>query len=159
LPFQAKSFDLVCAFDVIEHIDDGEPALQEIYRVLKPDGSMIITVPALMSLWSQHDDVNHHYLRYTKTTLRNATRKFFKEKYCSYYNCLLFPVIATQRYLAKIFPFQFKKEGAGSDFSLKLPSFFEESLFWFFQSERHLIKYHIRLPVGVSILYEGRPEK
>ena len=76
LPFKNNTYDLICAFDVIEHIEDHEKALDEIYRVLRPHGKYFLTVPAFQSLWSNHDVVNHHYRRYTKKKFGKGKRIF-----------------------------------------------------------------------------------
>ena len=70
LAFSDDTFDLVCAFDVIEHVEDDTLAVSEMRRVCKPGGVMCVTVPAFMFLWSEHDVVNHHFRRYTSPILR-----------------------------------------------------------------------------------------
>lgn len=69
LPFANASFDVVCALDVIEHIPQEKNVLQEIERVLRPDGIGIITVPAHQWLWSYHDELLGHQRRYDKKSL------------------------------------------------------------------------------------------
>lgn len=59
-----EHFDLVGAFDVIEHIDDDEAALGALYRAIKPGGGLLITVPQHMILWSPLDDEAGHKRRY-----------------------------------------------------------------------------------------------
>lgn len=65
LPFDSDIFDTICILDVLEHVDDGK-AINEIRRVLKPNGRVIITVPAFSWLWSKWDEILHHKRRYTK---------------------------------------------------------------------------------------------
>ena len=60
----------VSMFDVLEHLDSRHDVLQEIHRILKPGGHLVITVPALSMLWSQHDVELGHRVRYSKTALR-----------------------------------------------------------------------------------------
>lgn len=67
-----RMYDVVLLLDVLEHIEDDDAALAKIFDLLKPGGILILTVPALPSLWSVHDDVNLHYRRYTKESLRSA---------------------------------------------------------------------------------------
>ena len=52
LPFENDYFDLVCAFDVIEHVDDDHLAIREMSRVAKNNATIFITVPAFKFLWS-----------------------------------------------------------------------------------------------------------
>lgn len=73
LPWEADSFDLVTCMDVIEHTPDDRRTLAELRRVCKPGGWLFLTVPAYQSLWSVHDEVNHHYRRYDRRMLREAS--------------------------------------------------------------------------------------
>ena len=65
-----RHYDLVGAFDVIEHIDDDRAAMASIARRLKPGGKFVMTVPAHQWMWSAHDVANHHQRRYSKAALR-----------------------------------------------------------------------------------------
>jgi SAM-dependent methyltransferase len=67
-----KRFDLITALDVIEHIDDDRAALARIAELLAPKGRVLLTVPAFTALWDRHDEINHHFRRYTKFSLRAA---------------------------------------------------------------------------------------
>lgn len=69
LPFADKSYDIVGAFDVLEHIEDHRGALLEWKRVLTDDGAVVLTVPAYQWLWSEHDVSLHHKRRYTMRSL------------------------------------------------------------------------------------------
>jgi SAM-dependent methyltransferase len=66
LPFADGVFDVVAAFDVIEHCDPEAVALAEVARVLAPGGRFLMSVPAYQWAWSYHDDWNHHHRRYTR---------------------------------------------------------------------------------------------
>jgi SAM-dependent methyltransferase len=72
LPWSAESFDLITCLDVIEHTPDDRVALAELRRVCRPGGHLLVTVPAYPRLWSVHDEVNHHYRRYSRVALRAA---------------------------------------------------------------------------------------
>ena len=74
LPFADGSFDVVAAFDVIEHCDPEATALAEIQRVLAPGGRLLMSVPAYNWAWTGHDDLNHHYRRYTRRRAVEAVR-------------------------------------------------------------------------------------
>ncbi|HEV7301015.1 MAG TPA: class I SAM-dependent methyltransferase [Tepidisphaeraceae bacterium] len=88
------TFDLITLCDVVEHVEHEEPAIEAVYRALRPGGIVLVTVPALMSLWGPHDVVNHHYRRYTKRTLR---RLFDGHRWqtlsSTYFSSLLLPMI------------------------------------------------------------------
>lgn len=74
LPFASGSLDLVCAFDVLEHLDDEHVALAEWHRVLAPGGILILSVPAYPSLYSTNDRLSHHRRRYRRGPLERGLR-------------------------------------------------------------------------------------
>jgi len=67
-------FDLITALDVVEHIEDDSWAVAEMVKMLRPGGRLLLTVPAFMSLWDRHDEINHHHQRYTLRTLAALIR-------------------------------------------------------------------------------------
>lgn len=69
LPLPDASFDLLVAFDVLEHIEEDHQAAAEIARVLRPGGTALIAVPCDMALWSQHDVNVGHVRRYHRDEL------------------------------------------------------------------------------------------
>ena len=69
------SYDLILMLDVLEHLDNPVGALRRALDLLMPAGLVIITVPAFMVLWTNHDVVNHHRTRYTKNTLRSVAQQ------------------------------------------------------------------------------------
>jgi SAM-dependent methyltransferase len=97
IPYNEK-FDLICMFDVLEHIQDDKKALTKIAGLLKPAGTLIITVPAYSWLYGAHDKILHHFRRYSKNTL-NETINYsdLKVLKSSYFNTLLFPLIILAR--------------------------------------------------------------
>lgn len=72
LPFGDATFDVVGAFDVLEHCSPEQAAVTEMLRVLKPGGRLLMSVPAYQWAWSDFDDRNGHYRRYTRARLRAA---------------------------------------------------------------------------------------
>jgi SAM-dependent methyltransferase len=64
LPFAAGAFDLVCALDIIEHVDDEDGALSELSRVTRTDGVLMISTPLHPSRWTPFDDLVGHKRRY-----------------------------------------------------------------------------------------------
>jgi SAM-dependent methyltransferase len=66
LPFADASFEVVSAFDVIEHCEPEADALRELHRVLEPGGRLLASVPAYQWAWSDHDVANGHHRRYTR---------------------------------------------------------------------------------------------
>ncbi|MDB4970867.1 MAG: Methyltransferase type 11 [Myxococcales bacterium] len=98
LPFADGSFDVVCALDILEHLDDDVAAARELYRVCKPDGHVIAYVPAFQLLWGYNDDYSHHKRRYKKTQLAGVlTRAGFDVTESGYFNAVLFlPTLAAR---------------------------------------------------------------
>jgi SAM-dependent methyltransferase len=96
LPWPDESFDLITCLDVIEHTADDGIALRELLRVRKPGGWLLVTVPAYQALWSAHDEANHHYRRYSRRTLRDASvgSGWIVERMTSFNTVLLPPAAA-----------------------------------------------------------------
>lgn len=69
LPFGDREFDLVCAFDVIEHAQDDQRVFGEVSRVLKDDGVLVFSVPLHAALWTEFDDIVGHARRYEPSDL------------------------------------------------------------------------------------------
>jgi SAM-dependent methyltransferase len=95
LPYEDGSFELVTALDVIEHLDDDVAGLREMRRVLRPDGRILLFVPAFMFLWGVQDDVSNHRRRYTLPGLLKAVDEAgFSVEWASYANISFFlPVL------------------------------------------------------------------
>ncbi len=64
LPFADGTFDLVCALDIIEHVDDDDGALAELARVVRSGGLLLISTPLHPVLWNSFDDFVGHKRRY-----------------------------------------------------------------------------------------------
>ncbi|MFL5862173.1 MAG: class I SAM-dependent methyltransferase [Solirubrobacteraceae bacterium] len=98
LPWDDETFDLVTCLDVIEHVPDDAAALAEIRRVCRPGGWLLITVPAYQALWSRHDEANHHYRRYSRSSLRVAARAggWQVQRVTSFNSLLLAPAAAVR---------------------------------------------------------------
>lgn len=113
--FAANSFDLITALDVIEHTKDDSKSLEELYRILKPGGYIIITVPAYEALWSQWDVVLQHYRRYSREGLIKLLKdkKFEILKLSYMYSFALLPVIVVRFFKNRLY-----KDNYPSDFSV-----------------------------------------
>jgi SAM-dependent methyltransferase len=69
LPFADAAFDLVCAFDIVEHVDDDEAALAELARVAAPGAAFLLSVPLHEAAWTAFDDFVGHRRRYEPAAL------------------------------------------------------------------------------------------
>lgn len=155
LPFEDKSFDLVCAFDVIEHVEDDQLAVSEMKRVVKDNGIIFITIPAFMSLWSHHDVINHHFRRYKLPQIESLFNKVAdgKKVFTSYFNFFLFPPIYAVRTLSNWLKSGKNRPGSGSDFEAFKPGVMNNLLYRLMHSESKFLNRNIKLPFGVSLLY------
>ncbi|MFM2395258.1 MAG: hypothetical protein RLZZ546_3241 [Bacteroidota bacterium] len=157
LPFEDQSFDIVCAFDVIEHIEDDLQALKEAFRVLKTNGKLYITVPMYMSLWSDHDVINHHYRRYSSKGLTDVVLKSgFEIRYKSFFNSILFPPIFLVRLLSSL---RKKKQGdlPKSDFDgVNTNKFINQLLLQVLKIERRMLSLGLQFGFGVSKMIVGK---
>jgi SAM-dependent methyltransferase len=70
LPYADGSFDLVAAFDVIEHVENDRQVFVELSRVLKPDGVLLFSVPLHPAHWNEFDAVVGHARRYRPAELQ-----------------------------------------------------------------------------------------
>lgn len=146
LPYEENSFDMVCLFDVLEHVEEDNAALKELRRVVKPGGYIFMTAPAYQFLWSGHDVVNQHKRRYTRKELNEkAAAAGFTPFYSSYFNSLLFLPVAAMRGIKNLF----KRKDPLGDFSTPAGPL-NKFLIALFKSEISLL-YPRRLPFGVSV--------
>ena len=90
-------------FDVLEHLEDREGMLKEIYRVLKPGGRLYLTLPALQSLWSTYDEIDGHQLRYDRKAAREEVESAgFRIEYNRFFFLISLPVL----FLVRVVPYR-----------------------------------------------------
>ena len=151
LPFAAESFDVITAVDTLEHIADDVGALREWERVLRPDGRLLIFVPAHRWLWSLQDEVSGHQRRYTARTLRRAIDAAgLQVDRMTYVSTLLFPVIFVGRLWLKVLR-RFREITTENDLH---PAWSNTILRRIFRIEIGLL-HRVNLPFGASILCEA----
>lgn len=139
-----RHYDLIGAFDVIEHIQDDRGALESIAKKLKPGGTLLMTVPAHQWMWSSHDVLNHHKRRYSKGSLKRLIDGSpLKLRKVGYFNSLLFPVAVAQRMASKL------RGNEDADLALP-PAPLNSALEAVFASERHLVG-RLPFPPGLSL--------
>ncbi|MGB7820266.1 MAG: methyltransferase domain-containing protein [Ornithinibacter sp.] len=103
LPFADGTFDAVAAFDVIEHCDPERLALDEVHRVLRPGGRLVMSVPAYTWAWSDFDEANGHHRRYTRRRAASAVRRSgFTVDRATYGFASVFPAFAAERLVRKL---------------------------------------------------------
>jgi SAM-dependent methyltransferase len=156
LPFEDGSFDLVTALDVVEHLDDDLAALREFRRVLRPGGTLLVTVPAHPFLWGDQDEVNLHKRRYLAPQLRDRLAGAgFEVLRVTYINAFMFPPIAAVRMLRRLEHRLRPRTAAQSDFRYPAPRPVNFLLGWIFGIEAPIVR-RVDIPFGVSILAVGR---
>jgi SAM-dependent methyltransferase len=150
LPYEDGKFDLVTAFDVVEHMDDDVAGLREMRRVLTPGGRILLFVPTFMWLWGVQDEVSNHRRRYTLPELRRVVREAgFEIERTTYANITFLPPIFLVRILMRITGIRTETEN-----SINVPAF--NRLFGaLLGAERHVLRY-LNIPVGVSGLCVAR---
>lgn len=103
LPFQNDRFDAILGLDVFEHIEDHHRAFDEAFRVLKPGGFLILSVPAFASLWGPHDVALHHFRRYRKQEMGHILESVgFSISKLSYSVFFMFPAVVGVRAIEKL---------------------------------------------------------
>jgi SAM-dependent methyltransferase len=139
-----RHYDLIGAFDVIEHIDDVHAALASIAAKLKPGGKFVMAVPAHQWMWSAHDVVNHHKRRYSKRSLKALVEGSpMRLDRIGYFNSLLFPLALAERAASRL--------RGKEDADVKLPPApLNIALERIFAAERYLAG-RLPLPVGLSL--------
>jgi SAM-dependent methyltransferase len=149
LPFERESFDVITALDVLEHLEDDVGTIDDLYRLLKPGGVLLVTVPAFMFLWGTHDEVNEHKRRYTARQLTGRLVKSgFQPSRTTYFNTLLFPPIAAVRLVRR---FRRSRTRRASDLGVTPRGVVDIVLARVFAFEAVLLR-HVDLPFGVSVL-------
>lgn len=103
LPYDDGAFDLVTAFDVVEHLDDDLGGLKELRRVLRPGGRVLLIVPTFMFLWGIQDDVSNHRRRYRLPEFKRLLIEAgFEIERATYANITFFLPILLVRKLMKL---------------------------------------------------------
>jgi len=155
IPFRSETFDLVFSFDVLPQVPlkMDEPAIREMYRVLKPNGYLFVRGAAFEWLRSSHDEELHTMHRFSRPELvEKLTRAGFEVEWSSYANGFLFPVILLRRFL--------KHAGIGKGTDVRpLP----RGLGWLDSIFRNLLSREARwfkagrtLPFGLSVVCWAR---
>ena len=143
IPFD-KKFDLICMFDVLEHIEEDFETIEILRTYLKDDGIMLITVPAYQWLYGTHDKFLHHKRRYMLNNLLPIFKEF-KILKKSYFNTFLFPLVVLSRIIDKL---STNKTSMGYATPSKI---INKILFLVFKSEKYFLK-SLSFPFGSSII-------
>lgn len=145
IPYRDE-FDVVGAFDVVEHIQEDEAVLAQIHAALKPGGHLLLTVPQHQWLWSPSDEYARHERRYTATELHSKVRSAgFTLLRSGSFVSLLLPLMLASRLTSR------RKASVFDPLDeFKLPSWLNGSLYRLMKAEIGLIKLGINFPAGGS---------
>jgi SAM-dependent methyltransferase len=155
-------FDVIGAFDVVEHLSDDLQVFRSLRSMLRPDGVLLLTVPAHQSLWSYFDEASHHCRRYEPAELRS------KLNWCGY------EIEFLSQFMASIYPlvwlvrrFRSARHRLGGSNSaksdrelsieeLRIVPIVNGLLTFLLTQEARLIKSRRGLPFGTSIIVAAR---
>lgn len=101
--FPDASFDAVIISDVLEHLSNDQKGIKEIFRILKPGGICIATVPAHQFLFSYHDKSLHHFRRYSKKEFQVLLNGTFNDVKVSWIHMLILLPAIVSRTIMKFF--------------------------------------------------------
>lgn len=150
LPYEDGTFDLVTAFDVVEHMDDDLAGLKEMRRVLRPGGRVLLFVPTFMFLWGLQDEVSNHRRRYRLPELERVLEQAgFEVERTTYANITFFLPILLVRKLMRLTGIKTETEN-----TINVPAL-NGVLGRLFGAESLILR-HLNLPFGVSGLCVAR---
>jgi SAM-dependent methyltransferase len=155
-------FDVIGAFDVVEHLSDDLQVFRSIHSMLKPGGMLLLTVPAHQSLWSYFDEVGHHCRRYEPADLRGKlTQTGYEIEFLSEFMASIYPLLWLVRRIKSKWR---RTDSSNSDASdrelsleeLRIVPFVNGLLTFLLAQEAKLIKSRRALPFGTSIIVAAR---
>ncbi len=153
IPLRTGSADAITALDCLEHVDDDLMAFSEMYRILKPGGVLLLTVPAYGFLWSEHDEALHHRRRYGPWELGNKMKAagFELARESFFITAMFFPIL-----LLRVFQNMVKQHVRPATTHIILPRWLNSMLIGSLAVERFLCCHGLNLPFGVTLMAIGR---
>jgi len=155
IPFR-DAFDVVGAFDVIEHIDEDQLVMRQVWQTLRADGLFIVTVPQYPWMWSRLDALVHHKRRYSRGELVGKLRRAgFEVIYTTSFVTTLFPFMALSRLRDRG---STGSADATADFSdrVTLPGPINRLFDWIMRIDEGALRLGVTLPFGGSLLVVAR---
>ena len=142
---QKRTYGLIGAFDVIEHVEDDKTFVKNLCALTKEGGLLVATVPAFQFLWGEHDVKHKHFRRHTVGSMRLLLEQSgYAVVYARYWNVFLFPVALLTRLMGK--------SGESGLHPHVFISRILSAVVWF---EARLIRY-IFIPFGLSVVIVGK---
>lgn len=158
-PFR-HTFDLIGAFDVVEHLEEDEAILTHLHGALRPNGHLLVTVPAHQTLWSYFDEAAHHCRRYSRGELAaKLDRAGFQVQYLTEFMSWLWVPMWIKRRLVGEYRQRAHRnhDGAQTDrqreaeTDLNVPAAINAAFDMALRPEAWMMARHLRIPVGTSL--------
>jgi len=149
IPFQSSRFDLVTSFDVMQYVEDDGAAINEMARVLKPGGGLVVTAAAMNVLRGGHAGTWPEVRRYTTARMRSVVEGAGLEvQRLTYLFATLFPAMLAVRALNRDTP--------ASDWEMRVPAApINVALTWMLSGEAAISR-RVPMPAGSSVLVVAR---
>ena len=155
IPFR-DAFEVIGAFDVLEHIDEDELVMRQVHAALRPDGLIMVTVPQYQWMWSALDDIVHHKRRYSRREMTGKLeRAGFEIVYVTSFVTALFPSMLATRLRGR-------RRRASPDTKAEfaewviLPGPLNRVCDWISRLDEAVLKLGLTLPFGGSLLVVAR---
>jgi SAM-dependent methyltransferase len=144
-----KQYSLILMLDVLEHLPDPVKAIGHAVDLLAPDGFLLCTVPAFNFLWTNHDQLNHHFTRYSKKSFRRLSRSAGLE---IHYERYLFHWV----FFAKLLVWLKEKALGAAPTVPRIPSAWINKLLFQLSCAEYRLLRRFPVPFGSSLLVIGR---
>jgi SAM-dependent methyltransferase len=160
-PF-AHEFDIIGLFDVLEHLPDDRRVLNDLKRMLRDDGVLVLTAPAHSALWSYFDEASRHCRRYRPDDLnRKLIEAGYKIEYTTQFMMSLWPLVWIRRHLSSLDRRVSTQQNGRSAEELAVQELhvtpiINEALSQFLNIEGHWLASGHTLPLGTSLLVVAR---
>lgn len=150
MPFDCE-FDVVCAFDVLEHVEEDGLALEQMRLTVKPGGGVLISVPQHRSLWSASDDFAHHKRRYRRRELiRKLTYAGLEVVQITSFVSSLLPLLVASRAIRRM------ARSYDCEAEYRMPRVLDRTFELLLDGERRLIRAGVSVPAGGSLFAVAR---